>query len=134
VPAALIRRFHEAKVSDQQQVVVWGTGKPRREFMAVDDLADACVFLMQNYSSDHALNIGTGADISIAEFARLVADVVGFRGDIVFDTARPDGPPQKLLDVSRLAALGWKAKTPIQEGLAAAYADFLQAGAAARLT
>jgi GDP-L-fucose synthase len=134
VPAALIRRFHEAKVSGQQQVVVWGTGKPRREFMAVDDLADACVFLMQNYSGDHALNIGTGADISIAEFARLVADVVGFRGDIVFDATRPDGPPQKLLDVSRLTALGWKAKTPIREGLAAAYADFLQAGAGARLT
>lgn len=134
VPAALIRRFHEAKVSGRAEVVVWGTGKPRREFMAVDDLADACVFLMQNYSSGQALNIGTGTDISIAEFAQLVADVVGFRGNIVFDTSRPDGTPQKLLDVSRLTALGWKAKTPIRDGLATAYADFLKAGESARLT
>jgi GDP-L-fucose synthase len=134
VPAALIRRFHEAKVSGQGDVVVWGTGKPRREFMAVDDLADACVFLMQNYSGDQAVNIGIGTDISIAEFARLVADVVGFGGNIVFDASRPDGTPQKLLDVSRLNALGWRAKTPIRDGLAAAYADFLKAGEAARLT
>jgi GDP-L-fucose synthase len=133
VPAALIRRFHEATVSGQQQVVVWGTGTPRREFMAVDDLADACIFLMQNYSGEQAVNIGTGTDISIADFARLVAEVVGFRGEIVFDTSRPDGAPQKLLDVSRLTALGWTAKTPIRDGLAGAYADFLQAGAAARL-
>jgi GDP-L-fucose synthase len=133
VPAALIRRFHEAKVAGQQEVVVWGTGEPRREFLAVDDLADACVFLMQNYSSDQAINIGTGTDIRIADFARLVAEVVGFSGKIVFDRSRPDGAPQKLLDVSRLTALGWKAATPLRQGLAAAYADFLQAGAAARL-
>jgi GDP-L-fucose synthase len=133
VPAALIRRFHEAKIAGQQEVVVWGTGEPRREFLAVDDLADACVFLMQNYSSDQAINIGTGTDIRIADFARLVAEVVGFSGKIVFDSSRPDGAPQKLLDVSRLTTLGWKAATPLRQGLAAAYAEFLQAGAAARL-
>lgn len=125
VPAALIRRFHEAKVGGHPEVMVWGTGKPRREFLAVDDLADACVFLMKNYSGDQALNIGTGSDISIAEFARLVADVVGFRGAIVFDPSRPDGAPQKLLDVSKLTALGWSAKTATKDGLAAAYSDYL---------
>jgi GDP-L-fucose synthase len=126
VPAALIRRFHEAKVAGQPRVAVWGTGKPRREFMAVDDLADACVFLMKTYSGDQALNIGTGTDVSIGEFARLVADVVGYRGDIVFDAARPDGAPQKLLDVSKLTQLGWRAETPLRTGLAQAYADFLK--------
>jgi GDP-L-fucose synthase len=128
VPAALIRRFHEAKAGGLKEVVVWGTGRPRREFMAVDDLADACVFLMKNYSGDQAINIGTGSDISIADFARLIADVVGYSGRIVFDTSRPDGAPQKLLDVSRLTSLGWKTSTPIKDGLAAAYADFLAAG------
>lgn len=132
VPAALIRRFHEAKVGGRQEVAVWGTGRPRREFLAVDDLADACVFLMKNYSGAQALNIGTGTDISIADFARLVADVVGFPGRIVFDTSRPDGAPQKLLDVARLTALGWKAAIPLKDGLARAYADFLAAGAAGR--
>jgi len=131
VPAALIRRFHEAKVAGQPQVVVWGTGKPRREFLAVDDLADACVFLMKTYSGDQALNIGTGTDISIGEFAHLVAEVVGYRGTIVFDTSRPDGAPQKLLDVSKLTALGWTAATPMKDGLARAYADFLAKGAGA---
>jgi len=132
VPAALIRRFHEAKVGGVTQVVVWGTGKPRREFMAVDDLADACVFLMKNYSGDQAVNIGTGSDISIADFAGLIAGVVGYPGKISFDTSRPDGAPQKLLDVSRLTALGWKATTPIKDGLAKAYADFLAKGATGR--
>ncbi len=130
VPAALIRRFHEAKLAAAPRVVVWGTGTPRREFLAVDDLADACVFLMKNYSSDLPINIGTGTDITIAEFARLVADVVGYRGEIVFDPRRPDGTPRKLLDVSRLAALGWRARTPLREGLSQAYADFLGSAAA----
>jgi GDP-L-fucose synthase len=132
VPAALIRRFHEAKVGGLKEVVVWGTGKPRREFLAVDDLADACVFLMKHYSGDQAVNIGTGTDITIADFARLVAEVVGFAGKITFDTSRPDGAPQKLLDVSRLTALGWRAKTPMKDGLSTAYADFLAKGTAAR--
>ena len=125
VPAALIRRFHEAKASGLLQVVVWGTGRPRREFLAVDDFADACVFLMKAYSDGQALNIGTGTDVSIGEFARVIAEVVGYRGDIVFDTSRPDGAPQKLLDVSKLTKLGWQATTPLRAGLERAYADFL---------
>jgi GDP-L-fucose synthase len=124
VPAALIRRFHEAKVSGAPSVVVWGTGTPRREFLAADDLADACVFVMKHYSDDGFLTIGTGEDVTIADFARLVAEVVGYGGKVDFDTSRPDGAPRKLLDVSKLAALGWRARTPLREGLAAAYADF----------
>ncbi|HTQ83068.1 MAG TPA: GDP-L-fucose synthase [Pseudolabrys sp.] len=125
VPAALIRRFHEAKEKSLPQVVVWGTGKPRREFLAVDDLADACVFVMRHYSGAGFLNVGTGVDVTIAEFARTVADIVGFKGELLFDTSRPDGAPRKLLNVSKLEALGWRAKIPLREGLAAAYADFL---------
>lgn len=126
VPAALIRRFHEAKLTGHDEVVVWGTGKPRREFMAVDDLADACIFLMKNYPGDEALNIGTGSDIGIGEFAELVADVVGYRGRIVFDTSRPDGAPQKLLDVSKLTKLGWRSRVPLKEGISRAYASYLE--------
>jgi GDP-L-fucose synthase len=128
VPAALIRRFHEAKVAGSRQAVVWGSGKPYREFLAVDDLADACVFVMKHYSGEDFLNVGTGQEVSIAEFAGLVAEVAGFAGELVFDTARPDGAPRKLLDVSKLAALGWRANTPLRQGLAAAYADFLAGG------
>jgi len=128
VPAALIRRFHEAKLAHAPQVTVWGTGTPRREFLAVDDLADACVFVMKHYSGDEFLNVGTGQDITIAEFASLAAEVVGYAGKIAFDTSRPDGAPQKLLDVSRLAALGWRARTRLREGLEGAYADFLASG------
>jgi GDP-L-fucose synthase len=124
VPAALIRRFHEAKLSDAPNVAVWGTGTPRREFLAADDLADACVFVMKHYSGDGFLNIGTGEDVTVAEFAHLIAEVVGYPGQIVFDTSRPDGTPRKLLDVAKLAALGWRAKTPLRDGLEAAYADF----------
>ena len=125
VVAALIRRFHEAKIKSAPTVVVWGTGAPRREFLYVDDFADACAFLLRNYSGAQFINIGTGEDISIAEFARTVADVVGFRGKIDYDTSKPDGTPQKLLDVSRLSAMGWKAKVPLRAGLSNAYADFL---------
>jgi GDP-L-fucose synthase len=128
VPAALIRRFHEAKLAKLPRVVVWGTGRPRREFLAVDDLADACVFVMKHYSSDQFVNVGTGQDITIADFARLVAEVVGYEGELSFDSNRPDGTPQKLLDVSKLAAIGWRPRTPLREGLAAAYADFLDSG------
>jgi GDP-L-fucose synthase len=130
VPAALIRRFHEAKLAHASSVMVWGTGRPRREFLAVDDLADACVFVLKNYSDDLFLNVGTGWDLTIADFAKLVADVVGYSGDIVFDTSRPDGAPQKLLDVSRLAKLGWTARTELRAGIAAAYRDFLGGGGA----
>ena len=124
VPAALIRRFHEAKIDNLPSVTVWGTGTPRREFLAVDDLADACVFVMKCYSELEFLNIGVGEDITIAEFARLVADVVGYRGAITFDASRPDGAPRKLLDVSRINALGWRATTPLLQGLQHTYADF----------
>jgi GDP-L-fucose synthase len=125
VVAALIRRFHEAKLSGASHVVVWGTGTPRREFLYVDDLADACVHLMKNYSSDLLINIGTGEDITIAEFARVVAAVVGYGGEISFDPARPDGTPRKLLDVSRLAGLGWRARTSLKDGIRLAYQAYL---------
>jgi GDP-L-fucose synthase len=128
VPAALIRRFHEAKESGAADVVVWGTGTPRREFMHVDDMADGCVFVMERYSGAGMLNVGTGLDVTIAEFAALVADVVGYKGKLSFDTTRPDGTPRKLLDVSKLAALGWRARIGLREGLADAYADFLKGG------
>ena len=132
VPAALIRRFHEAKVAGKPSVVVWGSGKVRREFLAADDLGDACVFVMKHYSGDGFLNVGTGEDITIAEFAGLVAGVVGFEGDLTFDSTRPDGVAQKLLDVSKLTALGWRANIPLRQGLAAAYADFLAGGGRGR--
>jgi len=125
VVAALIRRFHEAKTSGAKNVVVWGTGTPRREFLFVDDLADACIHLMKTYSSGELVNIGTGVDIAIAEFARLVAATVGYSGEISFDTSRPDGTPRKLLDVNRLAKLGWRAKTSLEDGLKLAYQAYL---------
>ena len=125
VVAALIRRFHEAKLSGASKVVVWGTGTPLREFLYVDDLADACIYLMKNYSGDQLINIGTGEDITIAEFARVVAAVVGYAGEISFDPARPDGTPRKLLDVSRLAGLGWRARTSLKDGIRLAYQAYL---------
>jgi GDP-L-fucose synthase len=125
VVAALIRRFHEAKVSGVSNVVVWGTGTPRREFLYVDDMADACIHLMKAYSHDGLVNIGTGEDITIAEFARVVAAAVGYAGEISFDPSRPDGTPRKLLDVSRLARLGWKARTSLADGIKLAYQAYL---------
>src|SRR5438445_6762282 len=125
VVAALIRRFHEAKVSGVRNVVVWGTGTPRREFLYVDDMADACIHLMKNYSADELVNIGTGEDITIAEFARVVAATVGYSGEISFDPSRPDGTPRKLLDVSRLAKLGWRARTSLEDGIRLAYRAYL---------
>jgi GDP-L-fucose synthase len=125
VVAALIRRFHEAKLSGVSNVVVWGTGTPRREFLYVDDLADACIHLMTNYSADELVNIGTGEDITIAEFARVVAATVGYRGEISFDPSRPDGTPRKWLDVSRLAKLGWRARTSLEDGIRLAYRAYL---------
>ncbi len=122
---ALIRRFHEAKIKNLPEVVVWGTGSPKREFLFADDLADACVFLMQNYSDYGWINIGSGEEISIAELAAMVKEVVGYQGKLVFDTTKPDGTPRKLLDVSKLHNLGWKHKTPMKEGLKITYQDFL---------
>ena len=128
VPPALIRRFYEAKISQAPTVTVWGTGKPRREFLAADDAADACVFVMKHYSDMGFLNIGTGEDVTIGEFAQIVCDVVGYKGRIVYDTSRPDGPPQKLLNVSKIRKLGWTPKVKLRDGLAQAYADFLATG------
>ena len=128
VPAGLIRRFHEAKLAGAPAVTVWGTGQPRREFLAVDDLADACVFLLEHYSGDEFVNVGTGEDVTIADFARLVAEIVGYTGRLDFDTSRPDGPPRKLLDVTKLTALGWRPRIGLREGLATAYKDFLTGG------
>ena len=125
VVPALIRRFHEATVSGVSNVVVWGTGTPRREFLYVDDMADACIHLMKNYSEQELVNIGTGEDITVAEFARVVAATVGYSGKISFDTARPDGTPRKLLDVSRLVKLGWRARTSLEDGLKLAYQAYL---------
>ncbi|AHM61590.1 GDP-L-fucose synthase [Flammeovirgaceae bacterium 311] len=123
---ALIRRFHEAKEAGLPEVVVWGTGTPRREFLFADDLAEACLFLMEHYNEKELVNIGTGEDISIGELAALVSNVVGYTGDIKFDTTKPDGTPRKLMDVSKLHALGWKHKTGLKAGIVLAYQDFLQ--------
>jgi GDP-L-fucose synthase len=125
VVAALIRRFHKAKVSGAGNVIVWGTGTPRREFLHVDDMADACVYLLKNYSDEELVNIGTGEDITIAEFATLVAATVGYTGCINFDTSKPDGAPRKLLDVSRLTRLGWRARTSLADGIKLAYQAYL---------
>ncbi len=122
---ALIRKAHEARQRGDRELVVWGSGTPRREFLYVDDLADACVFLMQQGVAEGIFNIGAGADVSIRELAETVMDVIGFRGDIVFDASKPDGTPRKLLDVSRLRDIGWQARTPLREGIALAYRDFV---------
>jgi GDP-L-fucose synthase len=125
VPAALLRRFHEARLSGARTVTVWGTGAPLREFLYVDDLADACVFLMRRYSGEQHVNVGTGRDLPISEFAAMVARIVDFTGDIVYDRSRPDGTPRKVLDVSALTALGWTAPTPLERGLRLYYDWFL---------
>ena len=122
---ALIRRFHDAKVTGAAAVTIWGTGAPRREFLHVDDLADAVVFLVRRYDGAELVNIGCGADLPIAELATIVRDVVGFEGELRFDTSRPDGTPRKLLDVSRLTALGWRAKRGLREGIEQTYGWFL---------
>ena len=119
---ALLRKAHEAKLRGDNELVIWGTGTPRREFLYVDDMADACVFLMENDINDGIFNVGTGTDVTIRELAELVKDAVGFTGDINLDTSKPDGTPQKLLDVSRLKALGWQASISLREGIALAYA------------
>jgi GDP-L-fucose synthase len=139
---ALIRKIHEAKQSGAPQVTLWGSGRPRREFLLSDDMAGACVFLMQLPDADFGrlvapaqaplINIGAGTDQSIAELAALIADVLGYRGEFVYDASKPDGTPRKLLDISRLAMLGWKPRTPLHEGLKIAYKNFLDRGQALR--
>lgn len=126
---ALIRKFHRGKLDGEAAVSVWGSGRPKREFLYVDDLADACVFLMEHRYNGPMVNIGVGSDLSIAELALLVRDVIGYTGELVFDPTKPDGTPRKLLDVSRLCALGWVAKTSLRDGVAHAYAAALAANA-----
>ena len=122
---ALIRRLHEAKVTGEPAVTVWGSGTPKREFLFADDLADACVFLMESYDDPHFINIGTGEDLSIRDLASLVKTIVGYTGALNFDTSKPDGTPRKLMDVSKLHALGWRHITPLETGIRLAYDDFL---------
>jgi GDP-L-fucose synthase len=123
---ALIRKFHEAKCSGAASVVVWGTGTPRREFLYVDDLADALCFLMDRWDSDEIINVGVGEDVSIRQLADMVREVLGYAGGIVFDPSKPDGTPRKLLDVSRLLRLGWRAKTPLRQGIENAYRSYTE--------
>ncbi len=127
---ALIRKAHEAKQRGDSQLLVWGTGTPMREFLYADDLADACVYLMAQGYDGPLVNIGTGTDVTIKELAETVLEVVGFKGELAFDASKPDGTPRKLMDVSRLTALGWRARTGLREGIALAYADFLKTQAA----
>ncbi len=129
---ALIRRFHEAKERGDASVTIWGTGTPRREFLHVDDLADACVFLMRGYSEAGIVNVGTGSDVSILELARLVAEVVGYAGEICTDPSKPDGTPRKLMNVGRIEGMGWKARIGLREGVESTYAWFVEHLAAVR--
>lgn len=122
---AMIRRFHEAKVNNAPTVTIWGTGTPKREFLYSEDLADACIFLMNNYDSGEIVNIGTGIEVSISELAATVKDVIGYIGEIVYDSSKPDGTPRKLLDCSKLHSLGWRHSTGFKEGIALAYRDFV---------
>jgi GDP-L-fucose synthase len=121
---ALIRKFHEAKIEGKNKVEIWGTGTPRREFLHSDDLAEACMFLMENYNEKEFLNVGTGTDIPIKDLAYLIRDIVGFEGELVFDTSKPDGTPRKLMDVSKLHQLGWKHKIELEEGVRSVYEVF----------
>ncbi|MBS1520074.1 MAG: GDP-L-fucose synthase [Bacteroidetes bacterium] len=122
---ALIRRFHEAKINNTPEVTIWGTGTPKREFLFADDLAEACYYLMQNYNEEGLVNIGTGEDISIKDLALLIKDIIGYEGEINFDTSKPDGTPRKLMDVSKLHSKGWHHKIELRDGIKLAYEDFL---------
>jgi len=130
---ALIRKFHQAKLAQAPSVALWGTGTPRREFLNVDDLAAACVFLLEHYSRDEIINVGCGSDLTIAELAGTVAGIVGYKGTIAWDVTKPDGTPRKLLDVSRITALGWKPRIGLEAGIAQTYRWYLQQDAAGRL-
>ena len=122
---ALIRRFHEAKTANAHEVVIWGTGSPLREFLFADDLAEACIFLMEQYNGREIINVGSGIEISIKALAELIQKVVGFDGKLIFDTTKPDGTPRKLMDNSKIQAMGWVPKVKLEEGIAIAYKDFL---------
>jgi len=123
---AMIRKFHEAKEKDASEMTLWGTGSPMREFLHADDLAEACLFLMENYNESELVNIGTGEDVTIKNLAALVKQVIGFQGEIVWETAKPDGTPRKLMDVSKLHGLGWHHKIALEDGIKLAYQDFLK--------
>ena len=123
---ALLKKIHIAKLNNEDKVVVWGDGTPRREFLYADDLADACIFLMQNYSDSQPINIGTGIDLTVHELAETIKQIIGYSGELDFDTSKPNGTPRKLLDVTRLNKLGWKHKINLEEGIKLAYADFLK--------
>lgn len=124
---ALIRKFHEAKVKNEPAVVMWGTGSPRREFLHADDLADACYFLMQNYNEEGLVNVGVGEDVTIKDLALMIKDIVGYKGEIQHDLSKPDGTPRKLMDVTKLHNMGWKARIALQEGIQKVYKDFVKA-------
>ena len=123
---ALIRKVHEAKLRNDTELVVWGSGKPYREFLYVDDMADACIFLMENGIGEGMYNVGVGEDLTILELVKTIMDVIGFKGLVMFDASKPDGTPRKLMDISRLSNLGWKARTALTLGISLAYEDFLQ--------
>jgi len=125
---ALIRRFHEAKEQNAAEVVIWGTGSPKREFLFADDLAEACYYLMQNYNEPGLVNIGTGEDLSIKDLALLIKQIIGYTGEIKFDISKPDGTPRKLMDVTKLTNAGWRYHTTLEQGIALAYQDFLNKG------
>ena len=122
---ALIRKFHEAKIENSDKVIVWGSGTPRREFLFADDLADACFFLMEKYDEKEIINVGSGTDYTISELAKIIKDIIGYEGEVIYDHTKPDGTPRKLLDSSRIYDLGWKPHTELQEGIRRAYDDFL---------
>jgi len=130
VMPALIRKFHEAKAANTPEVTVWGSGKPLREFLHVDDCAGACLFLMENYADEGIVNIGVGVDVSIADLARLVGEAVGFQGEIIYDADKPDGTPRKLVDTAKINALGWQAVIPLEEGIKSTYQWYLENGVA----
>lgn len=123
---ALLGKFHEAKVQQRPTVTVWGSGTPKREFLHVDDLADACIYLMQHYHDSEIVNIGSGQELTIAELAQLIKEVVGYQGEIIFDPSKPDGTPRKLLDITKLTDLGWQAKIPLREGIASTYQWYIE--------
>lgn len=126
VMAAMIQKMHLAKTNMEEKVIIWGSGRPLREFLYADDLSDACIFLMNHYSESETVNIGTGKEICIADLARLVKEIIGYEGQLVFDETKPDGTPRKLLDVSKLESLGWKYKTKLREGIRLSYEDYLK--------
>jgi GDP-L-fucose synthase len=131
---ALIRKFHEAKIKNEPEVMVWGSGTPRREFMHADDMADACIFLMRNYSEPGLINIGVGEDVSIKELAEMIKEITGYKGKIVFDSSKPDGTPRKLMDVSKLNQKGWKASIRLKAGIEKVYKEKFLSGETGKST